>query len=70
MEYGLQMYSVRDITKTDLEGAMKAVAEMGYTYVEFAGFFGHSAEEVKGWLDKYGLKVRNAYRPQRAGRGL
>lgn len=53
MEYGLQMYSVRDITKTDLEGAMKAVAEMGYTYVEFAGFFGHSAEEVKGWLDKY-----------------
>ena len=33
MEYGLQMYSVRDITKTDLEGAMKAVAEdRGCTY--------------------------------------
>lgn len=61
MEYGLQMYSVRDITKTDLEGAMKAVAEMGYTYVEFAGFFGHSAEEVKGWLDKYGLKVSGTH---------
>ena len=29
MEYGLQMYSVRDITATDLEGALKQVAEMG-----------------------------------------
>ena len=56
-EFGLQMYSVRDITKDDLDGALRAVAEMGYKTVEFAGFFGHSAEEVKGMLDKYGLKA-------------
>ena len=55
MEYGLQMYSVRDITPTDLDGALKQVAEIGYKYVEFAGFFGHSAEDVKAMLDKYGL---------------
>ena len=55
MKYGLQLFSVRDVTEKDLEGALKAVAEMGYSFVEFAGFFGHSAEEVKGWLDKYGL---------------
>ncbi len=55
MEYGLQMYSVRDITEQDLEGALKKVSEVGYKFVEFAGFFGHSAETVKGWLDKYGL---------------
>ena len=55
MEYGLQLYSIRDITGNDLEGALKQVADLGYKFVEFAGFFGHSAEEVKGWLDKYGL---------------
>ena len=55
MEYGIQMYSVRDITKDDLDGALRQVAELGYKYVEFAGFFGHTAEEVKAMLDKYGL---------------
>ena len=44
MEYGLQLYSVRDITKNGLENAMKQVAELGYSSVEFAGFFGNSAE--------------------------
>lgn len=54
-EYGLQMYSVRDITEGDLHGALENVAKLGYKYVEFAGFFGHPAEEVKGWLDELGL---------------
>ena len=47
MEYGLQLYSVRDFTQKDLAYTLKKVAEIGYKYVEFAGFFGHSAEEVK-----------------------
>ena len=51
-EYGLQLFSLRDITGNDLEGALKAVAEMGYKYVEYAGFFGHSAEQVKEWQIK------------------
>ena len=42
MDYGLQLYSVRDVTDTDLEGTLKKVAEIGYRYVEFAGFFGHN----------------------------
>ena len=54
-EYGLQMYSVRDVTKDDLHGALKAVAEMGYRYIEFAGFFGNPASDVKAWLDEFGL---------------
>lgn len=54
-EYGIQMYSLRDSAPKDLEGALRAVSEMGYRYVEFAGFFGTPAETVKGWLDKYGL---------------
>lgn len=61
MEYGLQMYSVRDITANDLAGALKKVAEIGYKFVEFAGFFGHPAEEVKAMLDEYGLKVSGTH---------
>ena len=60
-EYGLQLFSLRDITGNDLEGALKAVAEMGYKYVEYAGFFGHSAEQVKEWQDKYGLKCSGTH---------
>ena len=55
VEYGLQMYSLRDITGDDLKGALKQVADLGYKYIEFAGFFGHKAEDVKSWLDEYGL---------------
>ena len=36
MEYGLQMYSVRDITKDDLAGAVRKVAQIGYKLIEFA----------------------------------
>ncbi len=55
MKYGLQLYSVRDITEKDFEGALKQVAEMGYDMVEPAGFFGHSAEEVAAMLQRFGL---------------
>ena len=61
IEYGLQMYSVRDLTKDDLEGALRQVAELGYSFVEFAGFFGHSAADVRGMLDKYGLRVSGTH---------
>jgi len=57
MEYGLQLYSIRDLTEKDFEGALKRVAEIGYKMVETAGFFGHSAEEVDALMKKYGLKV-------------
>lgn len=61
MDYSIQMYSVRDITEKNMEGALKALAEMGYKYVEFAGFFGHSAQEIAQMLDKYGLKCSGTH---------
>lgn len=61
MEYGLQLFSVRDVTETDFKGTLEKVAEMGYRYVEPAGFFGHSAQEVKEMLDQTGLKVSGAH---------
>ncbi len=57
MEYGIQMYSLRDITGDDLAGAFKAVADMGYKTVETAGFFGHSAKEVLEMIEKNGLRL-------------
>lgn len=61
MEYGIQMYSVRDITKDNMEGALKALSDMGYKYVEFAGFFGIPAEKIAAMLDQYGLKVSGTH---------
>ena len=61
MDYGIQMYSVRDVTGKDLRSALKKISEIGYKYVEFAGFFGHPAEDVKAWLDEYGLKVSGTH---------
>lgn len=55
VKIGLQLYSIRDKMEADMEAALRAVKEIGYDYVELAGYFGHPAEEIRGWLKKYGL---------------
>lgn len=54
---GLQLYSIRHEMEKDVEAALKKVSEMGYEYVEFAGYYGKTAEELKEMLDKYCLKA-------------
>lgn len=61
MKYGLQLYSVRDITEQDFEGALREVANMGYAMVEPAGFFGCRAEDVAAMLKHYGLTVSGTH---------
>ena len=61
VKIGLQLYSVRDKMEADMEATLRAVKEIGYDYVEFAGFFGHSAEEIAGWLKKYGLECPSVH---------
>ena len=51
----VQVYSVREEAEKDLGGTLKRLAEMGYKGVEFAGTYGHSAEEVAGMLSESGL---------------
>ena len=53
---GIQLYGVRGAMAQDFEGTLKALSEMGYEYVEFAGYHGKSSEEIKALLDKYNLK--------------
>lgn len=56
VEYGIQMYSVRDAVKTDMKQTLKEVARLGYKYIQFAGLFDHPAADIKAWLDEYGLE--------------
>ena len=53
---GLQLYSIRQDCARDLPGTLAAVAKMGYAGVEFAGYYGRSAGELRGMLDDLGLK--------------
>lgn len=53
---GVQLYSVREDAKNDLPGVLEAIGKMGYDGVEFAGYYGHEAAQIKQWLDDNGLK--------------
>ena len=53
---GVQLYSVRDDMAKDFEGTLQKIADMGYEYVEFAGYYGKTSEEIKAILDRCGLK--------------
>lgn len=59
----LQVYSVRDDAARDFVGTMRAIREMGYDGVEFAGLYGHSADYVKGVIDALGLFPISAHVP-------
>lgn len=61
MGIALQLYSIREDCSRNLEASLKAVAEMGYEGVEFAGYYGKSAEELREILDKLGLKVAGTH---------
>ncbi len=61
MKIGLQLYSVRDLADKDIALAMKEVAEMGYDFVEFAGFKGKTASEIKALLDEFKLTVSGTH---------
>ncbi len=59
----LQLYSVRDVMRTDFEGTLKKVKALGYDGVEFAGLFNKTAGEVKKMCDEIGLVPISAHVP-------
>ncbi len=52
----LQLYSVRTECEKDLPGVIAAVGKMGYEAVEFAGYYGRGAKELRAMLDGAGLR--------------
>jgi sugar phosphate isomerase/epimerase len=58
---GLELYSVRDELPKDYAGTLKKVAALGYRDVEAAGFYGHSAADVKAAMASAGLHCVSAH---------
>lgn len=58
-----QLYSAREDAERDLDAVLAALKGMGYDGVEFAGFYGHTAVEVKALLDKHGLAAISSHVP-------
>lgn len=54
---GLQLYTVRDALRTDLDGTLRRIAEIGYREVELAGYPGVSPGVFREKLRQYGLTV-------------
>jgi sugar phosphate isomerase/epimerase len=54
----LQLYTVRDLTAKDFAGTMKKVADVGYKFVELAGYGNlKDAKSARKALDDAGLKA-------------
>src|SRR5947199_6684968 len=58
---GVQLYTVRDLMKNDFDGTIAKLAQVGYKEVEFAGYFGRTAEQVKDVLAKNGLTAPSTH---------
>jgi sugar phosphate isomerase/epimerase len=57
----VQLYTLRSILQTDLEGTLSALADIGYRRVELAGTYGRSATEFRSLLDKNHLEASSTH---------
>ena len=60
---GVQLYTLRQQMTESVETTLAKVAEAGYHTVEFAGFHGHTAEDVRGLLERNGLSAPASHFP-------
>ena len=60
---GLELYTLREECKTNLPGMLSAVAKIGYKGVEFAGYHGHSAKDLRKMLDDNGIVACGTHTP-------
>jgi len=66
-EYGLQLYTLRDVMPKDPKGILKQVAAMGYKQIEsyphdkMGIFWGMTNNEFKKYLDDLGMKIVSSH---------
>ena len=60
---GLQLYTVRGHMENDFEGTIRRVASLGYTEVEFAGYFDRDPADIRALLNEVGLVAPAAHVP-------
>lgn len=59
--FALQINSIAPFAAKDFPAAMKRVKDLGFSGVEFAGYYGKTAVYLKDVLDDLGLKVVGAH---------
>ena len=57
----IQLYTLRSVLETDLEGTLDALADIGYRRVELAGTYGRSAAEFRRLLDARRIRATSAH---------
>jgi sugar phosphate isomerase/epimerase len=60
---GLQLYTLRDLMAQSVADTLKLVAGVGYTQVEFAGYYDQSATQLKKIMDSEGLSSPSCHVP-------
>ena len=63
---GLQLYTIRDAMAADTLGSLKKVADMGYKFVELAGysngkFYGMAPKEFQKAVEDLGMKIISSH---------
>ena len=58
---GLQLYSVREQLPKDYEGTLKQLGAIGFREVESAGYYNHTAAQVKQAISSAGLHLVSAH---------
>src|SRR6476659_4228327 len=58
---GLQLYTVRRELEKDFEGTLAKVAALGFSEVEFAGYFNRTPQQVKTALKKNNLAAPSVH---------
>ena len=58
---GVQLYTLRDAIAADLDGALGALAEIGYQEVELFQLHGLTARELRERLDAHGLRAASSH---------
>ncbi|MDF2543305.1 MAG: Xylose isomerase domain protein barrel [Herbinix sp.] len=64
MKIGLQLYTVRDSYsgQHEFKEVLRKVKQLGYDGVEFAGYVGFAADELKEFLDEIGLGAISSHK--------
>jgi sugar phosphate isomerase/epimerase len=63
---GLQLYTIRDAMKADPAGSLKKVADIGFKYLELAGFgdgkfYGYTPEDFKKLVADLGMEAVSSH---------
>ena len=63
---GLQLYTIRDAMGTDVTGSLKKVSDIGYKYLELAGyangkFYGYEPADFRKLVNDLGMEILSSH---------